>query len=240
MTWYEGIVRDIAEIAPNVRQFRVEIPALAEFSYEAGQFVTFDLPIGDKRLQRWRSYSIANAPDGTNAFELCIVRSASGAGSRYFFEDVAVGTALKFKGPDGNFCLPDTVGKDLVLICTGTGIAPFRAMLQDLLGKRRHPGRVHLIFGTRFASGLLYRAEMAAFAKEFPNFTYDFALSRDEAAEGGLKGYVHGIYMEAYREKRPDVTFFLCGWSSMIDDAVANLIVTCGYERGQVLYELYG
>ena len=62
ITWYEGVVQKIAEEAPNVRRFWVEVPEKIDF--QAGQFVTMDLPIGDKRLQRWRSYSIANAPDG--------------------------------------------------------------------------------------------------------------------------------------------------------------------------------
>jgi ferredoxin-NADP reductase len=239
MTWYEGIVRRVEEIAPNVRHFYVEVPALEQFEYRAGQFVTFDLPIGDKRLQRWRSYSIANAPDGSNGFELCIVRSPSGAGSRYFFEEIGIGSSLRFKGPDGNFCLPPLVDKDLVLICTGTGIAPFRAMLQDLLGKQNHQGKVHLIFGTRYASGLLFRSEMEGFARDFPNFTYDFALSR-EKTEDGHEGYIHDIYLRLYAEKRPDICFYLCGWSNMIDEAVDNLLLKTGCERGQVLFELYG
>jgi ferredoxin-NADP reductase len=51
---------------------------------------------------------------------------------------------------------------------------------------------------------------------------------------------VHPIYMERYAEPSPDIQFYLCGWSAMIDDAVANLIVKMGYDRSQVRYELYG
>lgn len=238
-TWYEGKIRKIETIAPEVRQFTVEVPELDCFQFSPGQFITLDLPIGDKRLQRWRSYSIANAPKGANVFELCIVRSASGLGSAYLFDAVQEGSDIRFKGPDGNFCLPENLPDTLVMICTGTGIAPFRAMLQDLLNGRKYSGKVHLIFGTRYENGLLYREEMAHFAAQFPNFQYDFALSRE--MEGpGYKGYVHGIYMEKYGVARPDVRFYICGWSNMIDEAVANLIVNCGYARDQVVYELYG
>ncbi|HAD13286.1 MAG TPA: oxidoreductase, partial [Saprospirales bacterium] len=72
LLWYDGIVKKIENIAPNVRQFQLEVPGVDSFDFQAGQFVTMDLPIGEKRLQRWRSYSIANAPDGSNALELCI------------------------------------------------------------------------------------------------------------------------------------------------------------------------
>jgi Na+-transporting NADH:ubiquinone oxidoreductase subunit NqrF len=65
------------------------------------------------------------------------------------------------------------------------------------------------------------------------------ALSREPDWQG-WKGYIHQIYTQIYAEKRPDVQFYLCGWSNMIDEAVAELIVKLGYDRTQVIYELYG
>ncbi|MEO6037987.1 MAG: FAD-binding oxidoreductase, partial [Saprospiraceae bacterium] len=130
--WYDGIVKKIDLLAPNVRRILLEVPTGEPFDFQAGQFITLDLPIGDKRLQRWRSYSLANPPDGTNVLELCVVRSPEGTGSRYLFEQTEPGTTLRFKGPDGGFVLPETIERDLVFICTGTGVAPFRSMLLDL------------------------------------------------------------------------------------------------------------
>ena len=46
--------------------------------------------------------------------------------------------------------------------------------------------------------------------------------------------------MEHYHDLRPDVDFYLCGWSNMIDEAVAHLMVDIGYDRAQLHYELYG
>ena len=239
MLWYNARVCRMADISPNVRCFWLEFPEIERFDFKAGQFVTLDLPIGEKRLQRWRSYSIANAPDGSNVIELCVVRSSSGDGTRYLFEEVKMDTVLRLKGPDGGFVLPDVISKDLVFVCTGTGVAPFRSMLLDLKNSGRPHRNLHLIFGTREASGILYRDEFEALARELPQFRYDVALSRDTDWPGH-RGHVHHIYQEQYRESRPDVTFYLCGWTSMIDEAVANLIVGMGYARGQVLYELYG
>lgn len=198
-----------------------------------------DLPIGDKRLQRWRSYSIASAPEGDNVLELCIARSTEGAGTKYLFESIDEGSELRFKGPEGGFVLPEVIEKDLVFICTGTGIAPFRSMILDIRNSGKPYRNIHLIFGTRTESGLLYRAEMEQLAREMPRFRYDVALSR-QADWPGHQGYVHQIYMDAYAQKRPDVDFFICGWSNMIDETVANLMLKLGYERGQVHFELYG
>ena len=195
--------------------------------------------MGDKRLQRWRSYSIASPPDGSNVLELCIVRSPSGLGTRYFFEEVQVGTTLKFKGPEGTFVLPETLDHDVVMICTGTGIAPFRSMIADL--HRRHwPCQcVHLIFGTRTENDILYRTELETLARQQPKFRYDVALSRQNDWHGH-KGHVHPIYLNAYPQPLPSLQFYLCGWTNMIDQAVAHLFNDLHCRREQIHYELYG
>jgi ferredoxin-NADP reductase len=239
MTWYNARVIEIQAVNETVRRFWLQIPELTRFDFEAGQFVTMDLPIGEKRLARWRSYSIANAPDDSNVFELCIVRSGNGEGTRYLFEDVEVGSEIRLKGPDGTFVLPEHIEKDLVFICTGTGVAPFRSMIQDIQNSGKGYRNIHLIFGTRTEEGLLYRAEFEALERVMPNFKYTPVLSR-QAEWAGPKGYVHSVYMAQYATPRPDVVFYLCGWSNMIDEAVANLMVTLGYDRKQIIYELYG
>ncbi len=237
--WHNGIVRKIETIAPNVRTFQVEVPEVESFDFQAGQFVTMDLPIGEKRLQRWRSYSIANAPDHSNQMELCIVNSTEGSGSKYLFEEIQEGSVLKFKGPDGGFVLPEKIEKDLVFICTGTGVAPFRSMILDLNNAGKTQRNIHLIFGTRTEKDILYRDEFEALSRSIPGFRYDIALSR-QADWPGWKGHVHQIYLEQYATPRPDVDFYICGWSNMLDDAVANLMLKLGYDRSQIHYELYG
>ena len=238
-TWYEGIVKKIEPLAPDVRAFHVEIPEIESFDFEAGQFITLDLPLGEKRLQRWRSYSLANAPTGANMVELCVVRSEKGIGSKYLFDKINEGDSLKFKGPDGGFILPEVIDKDLVFICTGTGIAPFRSMLLDLKNSGKAHRDIHLIFGTRAEINILYRAELEELTRTMPGFRYEIALSR-QTDWPGWTGYVHQVYMAQYQTLRPDVAFYLCGWSSMIDEAVANLLMQLRYDRTQIHFELYG
>jgi CDP-4-dehydro-6-deoxyglucose reductase len=112
-------------------------------------------------------------------------------------------------------------------------------MIRDLKNSGKAHRKLHLIFGTREESGLLYRDEMEALTREIPGFQYDVTLSRPEKW-AGKTGHVHPIYLEQYATANPDVAFYLCGWSNMIDEAVANLIVKLGYDRSQVHYELYG
>ncbi len=235
ITWNESKVERIEYLAAHVKRFVIRSSGV---TFKAGQFITLDLPIGEKRLQRWRSYSIASAPSDGASLELCIVQSASGLGTRYLFEEVQVGSVLKWKGPEGTFILPADTGKALVMVCTGTGIAPFRSMLREIRIKNMSYKSVHLIFGTRTEADILFREELEQLTREWSSFRYDIVLSKDPDW-GGYSGHVHQVYQECYSEVSSEVVFLLCGWRSMVDQAVDNLI-GMGYERSQVLFELYG
>lgn len=247
VTWYEGRIARIEQRSSNTRSFWIEVPEISAFDFKAGQFITVDLPIHEKRLQRWRSYSIASPPDSSNLMELCIVQLEGGLASTYLFEQATIGTPIRFKGPGGAFVLPENLDdKDLVLICTGTGVAPFRSMLLDIAQQHKSHRHLHLIFGTRYREGVLYEQEFQQLASELPGFTYSVALSREtdpqqlQAPFDIRGGYVHSVYLEAYREKREDVLFYLCGWSNMVDEAVLHLTEELGYATQQVRTELYG
>lgn len=237
--WYDSKVIKIENQSPNTKRFWIEVPDEEAIQFKAGQFITMDLPIHEKRLKRWRSYSIANEPDQSNILELCIVNLEGGLASKYLFEEVELGTNIRFKGPSGGFVLKEPVDKDLVLICTGTGVAPFRSMLLDIYKNKKAHQNIHLIFGARTEAAILYRKEFEDLQKKMPQFSYDIALSRSESWEG-YKGHVHQIYLEKHKDTRTDIQFYLCGWSDMIDDAVANLMIKLGYDKSQIHYELYG
>jgi len=245
--WYDSTIARIEDYAPGVRRFWLQMPEGEPLEFKAGQFVTMDLPIHEKRLKRWRSYSVAGSPAEMEMPEFCIARLDGGAASAYFFETAQVGETIRFKGPDGNFVLPDELSdRDLVFICTGTGIAPFRSMIQDIRERQVPYRSIHLIFGTRHAAGILYREEWEALLRDMPDFRFSVALSRESELRAEdfafpvYKGYVHQIYMEAYPQALPTLDFYLCGWSNMIDDAVANLLMKMGADKSRIHYELYG
>ncbi|MBK8621562.1 MAG: oxidoreductase [Saprospiraceae bacterium] len=237
--WYESEVVSIKKLSPDTKEFVVKIPGEEIFIFVPGQFVTMDLPVGEKRQQRWRSYSIANAPDQKNHLEFCIVRFEDGLGSCYFHDVVKVGDIIRFKGPDGGFVLPEKNDSPLLLISTGTGIAPFRSMLQGIFSKNEVLQPIHLIFGTRKEEDILYRDEMEYYAKKYPNFLYSTALSR-ENKPGFVHGYVHEIYKKADYIIPDDALIYLCGWSKMIDQAVEYLLIHKKVRKDQIRYELYG
>jgi ferredoxin-NADP reductase len=239
--WYDSQIIDIQNETDSTKRLWVKIQGEEKVQFQAGQFITMDLPISDKRLKRWRSYSIASAPVGeVDVLEFCVVKAEeSTGGSQYLCEEATIGTPIRFKGPDGAFFLKQPLEKDLVLICTGTGVAPFRSMIWDIYNQQIPYKNIHLIFGCRYEKDILYRKEFEELAQKMPNFKYDVALSREKDWTG-TKGYVHEVYTKVYREKRDDVDFYICGWSNMIDDVVAKLMIDLGYDKSQIHYELYG
>ena len=236
LPWRKGIITRIEHEADQTRRFWIEIPDTNNFDFTPGQFVTLDLPIHEKPAKRWRSYSIASWPNGTNVIELVIVLLEGGAGTNYLFNVAGVGTELQLRGALGVFTLPEPLDKDLFLICTGTGIAPFRSMINHIKLFNTPHQNIYLIFGCRKKINLLYYDEMSQLSSEVPNFHYIPTLSREEWA--GKTGYVHNVYEELAKEKAP-ANFFLCGWKNMIDEAKQR-IVAMGYDKKCIHQELYG
>lgn len=234
--WRTGKVTRIVNETHNTRRYWIEVPELSSFDFEPGQFVTLDLPIHEKPGKRWRSYSIASWPDGSNIFGLVIVLTPGGLGSTYIFEHYTVGTELLFRGAQGVFTLPGSLDKDLFLICTGTGIAPFRSMLHHIIRKGIPHKNVYLIFGCRKKEDLLYYDEMIKLTAGDRSIHYLPTLSRQHWE--GRFGYVHPIYTELCMEKQP-ADFYLCGWRHMIDEA-RKRIVEMGYDKKSIHVELYG
>ncbi len=237
--WRTGKVIKIEDATHNTKRFWIQIPELSTFDFRPGQFVTLDLPIHEKKNKRWRSYSIASHPDGTNIIELVIVLLEGGAGTHYLFNEVNEGSELILRGPQGVFTLPEPVEKDLFFICTGTGIAPFRSMLYYIHQHNLPHKNIYLIFGCRKFSDALYADEMKEIEKELKNFQYIQTFSRENPGNGFKTGYVHAVYKEIVNDHKPDASFFLCGWKNMIDDA-REKIIAMGYDKKDIHFELYG
>lgn len=235
--WQTGKVIRIEQETYNTRRFWIEIPGLEKFDFVPGQFVTLDLPIHEKPNKRWRSYSIASWPDGTNVFELLIVLLDDGVGTPWIFNNIVVGSEFTLRGPQGVFVLHEhNRANDLFLISTGTGIAPFRSMVQYIHLHNIEHQNIYMLFGCRTQKDLLYYDELKDLESRMPKFHFLPTLSREQW--DGKTGYVHALYEELCGQRQP-ANFFLCGWKAMIDEAKKR-IQELGYDRKSIHQELYG
>ena len=143
--------------------------------------------------------------------------------SEYLFKDVKIGDEFGYKGPMGVFTLPDNlIDRDIYFVSTGSGISPFRSMINYLHQNKIPFKNIKLFFGTRTEDDLLYRKELEKIQEELPNFEYVPVLSREFRKEF-RKGYVHEHYLDLIdsTDKKPWVYF--CGWDRMISEGRFHL-----------------
>ena len=219
------------EIAPEVRHFVFEVPEVEKFTFVPGQFVSMNQVIDGKKITR--AYSLASAPTETNRFELCLNLLHEGLLSPRLFA-MQPGETVDIRPPLGMFVLRNPP-RDSVFIATGTGIAPFRSILRGKLNAASQG--FTLVFGVRYESHLMYRAEFETMAREFPHFRFMPTLSRPDEWWTGRTGHVQAHLREAIGERR-DVDVLLCGLKLMVDD-VRNILKEMGFDRKQILYEKY-
>jgi CDP-4-dehydro-6-deoxyglucose reductase len=218
-------------IAPDVKHFVFDVPEVEQLPYLAGQFVSFAAEIADKKVTR--AYSTASAPCG-NRFEPCLNRVHDGIFSPYLFM-LEPGDTVDMKGPLGYFTWRYPV-RDSILVATGTGIAPFRAMLQAYLGAGGDRA-ITLVYGCRYAETLLYREEFERYAAQHANFDFRPTLTRPGPGWTGHIGRVQAHIPEAIGDRR-DMDVYICGMKVMVDD-VRNRLKDMGLDRRQIIVEKY-
>ena len=236
-----------SEIAPGLGHFVFEVQNAeaqnaGSFAFVPGQFVSLTAEIGTKEIgakKITRAYSLASAPSvGGNRFELCLNEAPGGLFSSYLFR-MKPGDTVEMRPPLGTFTLRQPPRASL-FIATGTGIAPFRSILQAQL--TASSPRFTLLFGVRFESHLIYRAEFEELARRYPNFRFWPTLSRPEASWSGRTGHVQEHIDDALNGLAPDgnsgLDVYLCGLKLMVDD-VRTRLKAAGFDRKQIIYEKY-
>ncbi len=235
-TFYNGKVIKIMDETHNIKRFFIQIPEVENYEFKAGQFAMLDLPIESK--VKTRAYSIASAPNSGNVIELIIVLNETGIGTPYLFKEIKEGSIIKTSAALGKFTLPEIVDRDICFICTGVGIAPFRAMTLHVLNNQIPHKKLYMVFGTRYKSDLCYPEELNEINNRHNSFEYHPVLSREASPDWtGKKGYVHSVYKELFADRRP-AYFYLCGWKTMIFETRDNLLAL-GYTKQDIHFELY-
>jgi CDP-4-dehydro-6-deoxyglucose reductase len=208
------------------------VPEVDQLPYLPGQFVSFTHEIDGKKITR--AYSTASPPC-RNQFELCLNRVEDGLFSPLLFA-MNPGECLDMKGPLGHFTWKEPV-HDSILVATGTGIAPFRGMLQSYLATAGADRQITLVFGIRYEHSIMYRDEFEAMELQYPNFRFMPTLSRADESWTGRRGHVQEHVFEVLGERR-DMDVYICGMKAMVDDVRARL-KGLGFDRKQIIFEKY-
>lgn len=214
MTRFTARVSRVRQLTDSVRQIELTPLAPRRIHFQAGQFVSFEIERPGRPVPATRPYSIASAPEREEAIDLVLNRVPGGPGSEYLF-GLREGDTTEFTGPVGSFVVRDSA-RDLLLVATGTGIAPIRSMLLSLAARSSARG-ITLFWGLRSERDLYYQDELADLAARLPGLSVTTTLSRPEGAWRGAVGRVTPL-VERDITTVDNLDVFLCGNGAMIRD----------------------
>ncbi|HMN74611.1 MAG TPA: CDP-6-deoxy-delta-3,4-glucoseen reductase [Burkholderiaceae bacterium] len=218
-------VTSISKAAADVAIVKLQLPANEAFRYRAGQYIEFILE-GSMR----RSYSMANAPHTQSAApgaELHIRHMPGGRFTDHVFTRMAARDILRIEGPFGSFFLREDSAKPIVLLASGTGFAPIKAIIDQLrfIGSERS---AVLYWGCRRRADLYLHDWALQAAAELPWLRYVPVLSEATPEDGwtGRTGFVHTAVMSDL----PDLSahqVYACGTPAMVAAAERDFVSRC-------------
>lgn len=216
-------------LAPSVRHLVFERADGKPLAFTPGQFLQVHFHYDDGKPTK-RSYSVATVggeDDGeVTRVEIAVSYVEGGAATR-LLGNLQPGEEIEASGPYGRFCLMDgDENQRYILIATGTGVTPYRAMRPRIIKLMRERGcEFVLLYGARNETELLYGEEFEAFAREHENFSFHPCLSRGARPDprpGDRLGYVQSVLPELEPVADQDIAY-LCGNPDMVDAAFTAL-----------------
>jgi CDP-4-dehydro-6-deoxyglucose reductase, E3 len=217
-------VSSIERPAADVAILKLQLPANVSFQYHAGQYVEFILRDGARR-----SYSMANAPHtAAGGIELHLRHMPGGRFTDHVFGAMKEKEILRLEGPFGSFYLREDSDKPIVLLASGTGFAPIKAIIEHMQMKGITRPAV-LYWGCRSKADLYLHAWAEQAAAGMPSLRYVPVLSeaRPEDAWSGRTGLVHQAVMADLRDLSTHQVY-ACGAPIMVDSARRDFVAKCG------------
>jgi len=214
-------VSTLERVAPDVIVVTLQLPANEVLEYRAGQYIEFLLP-GGKR----RSYSMATAP-GQGAITLHIRHMPGGLFTDQVFGTMKERDILRFEGPLGTFFVREDSDKPMVLLASGTGFAPIKAIVEQMRATDSQRPMV-LYWGGRRPQDVYMDALCRQWEQEIPNFRYVPVVSDALPEDGwsGRTGYVH----QAVVADQPDLSgwqVYACGAPIVVESAKRDFTAQC-------------
>ncbi|HEY8357313.1 MAG TPA: CDP-6-deoxy-delta-3,4-glucoseen reductase [Ramlibacter sp.] len=215
-------VTSLQKVSHDVMVIKLQLPANDTMRYHAGQYVEFILRDGARR-----SYSMANAPHNGPGIELHIRHMPGGKFTEHVFNAMKEKEILRVEGPFGSFYLREDSDKPMVMLASGTGFAPIKALIEQMQSKgTQRPATLY--WGGRRPTDLYMDAWVRERVAEMPNLRYVPVISNAVPDDNwtGRTGFVHRAVMEDF----PDLSghqVYACGAPIVVDSARAEYTSRC-------------
>jgi CDP-4-dehydro-6-deoxyglucose reductase len=221
-------VHKLERAADDAMIVYLKLPANERLMFLPGQYIDILLKDGSRR-----SFSMANAPHDDEFVQLHVRHVAGGAFTDHVFKTMKERDILRFEGPFGTFFLREESDKPIVLVASGTGFAPIKAVIAAAL-KKGSTRPMTLYWGARRPKDLYLDALPARWAAQHPGFRYVPVVS-DALAEDrwtGRTGFVHRAVMEDLPDLS-SVQVYACGVPIMVDSARRDFTQKCGLPENE-------
>jgi len=195
----------------NAETLLLTLTSETPLDFYAGQFVNLKRPDG-----LTRSYSIANSRLHSHTLSFHIRRLSGGRFSEWAHKELNIGDPIAVSDPQGLcYYLPDRLEQNLLLIGTGSGLAPLAGIISEAL-HHGHKGDIHLYHGSRTVDGLYWIDEMQQTANQYANFHYTACVSQGTAPAGMAAGRANDVAMARIPQLK-GWRVYLCGHPDMVN-----------------------
>jgi len=215
-------VHKLEKLSDDVMLVSLQLPATEKFAYRAGQYIEFLL-----RDNKRRSYSMANASHNGEHVTLHIRHMPGGLFTDQVFSTMKERDILRFEGPHGSFFLREDSDKPIILLASGTGFAPIKALMEQLIHLKSER-QVVLYWGGRRPTDLYMSALCEEWAASLPNFRYVPVISDAQAEDQwqGRTGFVHQAVMADIADMS-GYQVYACGAPVVVESAKRDFSAQC-------------
>jgi len=212
-------VVSLRKLANDVMEMSLTLPANERLAFQAGQYIEFIL-----RDRSRRAFSIANTPSNDETIELHLRHVEGGTFTEHVFNEMKEKAIVRFEGPFGSFHISESSNRPLILIAGGTGFAPIKAMVEQLI-EEGDTRPIELYWGAR-AKVDLYRNDLPekwAFQHKHINYTPVLSETNESDAWQGRTGFVHEAVIDDFTDLS-GFDVYVAGPPPMIDAVKESFI----------------
>ncbi|MBP5856244.1 hybrid-cluster NAD(P)-dependent oxidoreductase [Marivibrio halodurans] len=197
--------------APDVKSFCFKTADDSWFRYMPGQFITIELPIGD-RARLMRTYTLSSSPSRPLSISITVKAQPDSVGSRWLLDNLKVGDRIKAYGPGGLFSFMMYPAERYLFIAAGSGVTPMMSMTRWLFDNGEHSD-IALVNCARRPSELLFANELRRMAQRVPDIKLSFVVEEDDpyAAWAGYRGRMNQLMLELMAPDYMEREIFCCG-----------------------------
>ena len=232
-------VESITDMTYDIKRLRLKLPQGEQIHFKAGQFMQlYSKPYGKVKEEVFRAYSISSKASEHDYLELLVRLVPGGIATGYVHQALKEGDKLQLSGPYGDFYLRGQEGEELIMIAGGSGLAPIRSLVYDVIEKGL-PNKMRFFFGANTMRDLYYMEEFAQIEQDHPQFKFIPCLAKP-APEDNWQG-VTGFVTVALQEQVADAAgkeAYLCGSPGMLD-ACIKILKDKGFTDETIFYDKF-